>query len=143
MHRMIKCCPEKVRGTMSVELTLLMPFVIGVFLFVFFTLYYLHDVAAIQKGCAGALIRGSLIRDRREAQMQMENAMEEIRLLGKWEMQKSCLVQNNLVTISVDGKMSANEGLFKKLITGAYVYSTHQSCGRIDETVYILHNGGD
>ena len=127
---------------MTVELTLLMPFVIGVFLFVFFTLYYLHDIAAFQKGCATALTRGSLIRDQKEAQKQMENALEEIRLLGKWELKKSCGIRKGIVTVSVDGRMKVTEELFKKLIKKEYVYTTKQSCERIDETKYILQHGG-
>lgn len=126
---------------MTVELTLLMPLLIGVFLFLFFTLYYLHDVAALQKGCATALIRGSLIRDEKEAKGQMETALSEIRLLGKWDLETEATVQPSLAKVRVSGTMEAREGLFRKLISKDYEFSAGQSTGRIDETAYILRHG--
>ncbi|MCR5223206.1 MAG: hypothetical protein K6D90_10120 [Lachnospiraceae bacterium] len=125
-------------GSMTVEITLLMPFLIGVFLFIFFTLYYVHDIAALQKGCSTALIRGSLTRDRKEAQSEMETALEEIRLLGKWNIQKTAVVEKDKVKVSVSGTMEVRQGLFKKLLDKDYAYHTEQSAERIDETAYIL-----
>ncbi len=124
-------------GSMTVELTLLMPMVIGVFLFVFFTLYYLHDIAAIQKGCAAALVRGSLERDEQKAREEMLHALDEIRLLGVWQLQKNASVQKEKVSVSVGGGMKANEGLLKKLIPGMYRYETQGMAERIDEVSYI------
>ena len=126
------------KGSMTVEITLLMPFLIGVFLFIFFTMYYFHDIAALQKGCSTALIRGSLIRDRNEAKSEMETALEEIRLLGKWRLQKTATVEKDMVKVSVSGTMEVREGLFRKLLEKEYEYHTEQSAERIDETAYIL-----
>ena len=130
--------PYGMRASMTVEITLLMPFLIGVFLFLFFTLYYLHDIAAIQKGCSAALIRGSLIRDRDLAEQEAENALEEIRLLGKWDLEKACGMEKNTVQVQVSGTMEAGEGLFRKILKKEYVYETKQDFERIDETPYIL-----
>ena len=132
---------DRCRASMTVELTLLMPLLIGVFLFLFFTLYYLHDIAAMQKGCATALIRGALIRDDQEAETEMERALEEIRLLGKWELTKEVSVQRDAVHVSVFGRMEAREGLFLKLILQDYEYIASQSAERIDEAAYILRHG--
>ncbi len=127
----------RLRASMTVELTLLMPFIIGVFLFLFFTSYYLHDVCAIQKGCATSLIRGSLIRDDREAKARMEEALEEIRLLGKWELEKGVRLDGKNIKVQMKGNMDVREGLFLKLIRGHYEYGTEQQTERIDETAYI------
>ena len=132
---------RRCRASMTVELTLLMPLLIGVFLFLFFTLYYLHDVSALQKGCATALIRGSLVRDVKEAKIQMETALLEIRLLGKWDLATEVDVRSDLAEVKVSGKMKAREGLFLKLISKDYEFSTDQSTARIDETAYILRHG--
>ena len=127
----------RLRASMTVELTLLMPFIIGVFLFLFFTSYYLHDVCAIQKGCATSLIRGSLIRDDREAKASMEEALEEIRLLGKWDLEKGVRLDGKNIKVQMRGNMDVREGLFLKLIRGHYEYGTEQQTERIDETAYI------
>ena len=132
---------DRCRASMTVELTLLMPLLIGVFLFLFFTLYYLHDISALQKGCATALIRGALIRDEQEAEAEMERALFEIRLLGKWELTKEISVQRDVVHVSISGRMETREGLFLKLILQEYEYTASQSAERIDEAAYILRHG--
>ena len=124
-------------GSMTVELTLLMPMIIGVFLIIFFTLYYLHDIAAIQKGCGAALIRGSLERDDGKAREEMLHALDEIRLLGVWELEKNASVQKEQVSVSVGGVMEAKEGLLGKLIPGRYRYETQGTSERIDEVSYM------
>ncbi len=128
---------RKLKASMTVELTLLMPLIIGVFLFLFFTSYYLHDITAIQKGCATALSRGILCRDEKKAKAEMESALKEIRLLGQWDLAPKAGVQNGWVNVSVDGTMRVREGLFLKLIHGKYTYETAGEAERIDEVLYI------
>ncbi len=125
------------RASLTVELTLLMPLIIGVFLFLFFTLYYLHDVAAMQKGCATALTRGALIRDDEEAKVQMQEAVNGIRLLGRWDLERSVSVNKKTVSVRMSGTMKVREGLFLKLIQKKYDYETEESADRIDEVAYI------
>ncbi len=128
---------KKLKGSMTVELTLLMPLLLGVILFLIFSLYYLHDIVMIRKGCATALTRGIVTRDKEKAKEEMEQAMEEIRLLGKWDIDKRIEVNENRVRIRVSGRMDVREGLFLKLIKGAYTYETAENAERIDEVAYI------
>lgn len=122
---------------MTVELTLLMPMIIGVFLFLFFTLYYLHDVVAINKGVSTALLRGSLEKNEDIIAFEMTEAMENIRLLGKWEQNFDVDITKEDVGISISGEMEATEGLFRKIVDGKYKYETEGRAKRIDEVGYI------
>ena len=91
----------------------------------------------MQKGCATSLIRGSLIRDDREAKAQTEEALEDIRLLGKWDLIKSVQLDSRSVKVQMKGRMDVREGLFLKLIGQHYEYETEQQTERIDETAYL------
>lgn len=128
---------KKYRASMTIELTLLMPLIIGVFLFLFFTLYYLHDIVAVNKGICTALLRGSLATEEDFAEEIMEDALSDIRLLGKWDSDRKCDCSEDEVKVDFAGRMEATEGLFRKLISGEYAYETFGSSKRIDEVEYI------
>ena len=74
---------KKYKASMTVELTLLMPLILGVFLFLLFTMYYLHDITAIQKGCETALTRGMLERNDKAARAEMEKPTQARRTDGE------------------------------------------------------------
>lgn len=118
---------HKIRGSMTVELTLLMPLILAVFLFLFFTLYYLHDVVAINKGISTALLRGGLVTEDGSAVGVMTEAVSEIRLLGKWDIKVICDEDTEEVEASVEGEMAP----------GKYFYETMGTNRRINEVKYI------
>lgn len=124
---------------MTVEITLLMPMIIGVFLFLFFTLFYLHDVVAISKGAATALVRGMVARDMEENEIKevMKEATEDIRMLGKWNIAPAIEITSEEVSVSSEGIMEAAEGLLRKLVSGDYAYEMSMAGKRIDEVEYI------
>lgn len=128
---------ESVRGSMTVEITLLMPMIIGVFLFLFFTLYYLHDVVAINKGVSTALLRGSLELNEDVIFSEMKGSIDDIRLLGKWELLSDISITNDDVSVFISGEMEATEGLFRKIIVEKYEYTTEGREKRIDEVGYV------
>ncbi|MCR4684008.1 MAG: hypothetical protein K5649_00930 [Lachnospiraceae bacterium] len=132
---------KKYKASMTVELTLLMPLILGVFLFLLFTMYYLHDITAIQKGCETALTRGMLERNDEAARAEMEKALEEIRLLGIWDIDRKAVVGKDRVSVSVSGIMRIREGLFLKLIRGSYSYEKDEEARRVDEVVYLRSHG--
>lgn len=126
---------------MTIEIALLMPILIGVFLFLFFTSYYLHDAVAYEKACNTSLIRGALAKPGNGSK-DMEKAFEEIRLLGNWESERSFFRENILVRVNIDGIMDAPEGLFKKLIRKEYKLRINEVFRCIDEVTYIRKSKG-
>lgn len=127
----------KYKASMTIEITLLMPFIIGVFLFLFFTMYYLHDIVTIGKGSCTAVLRGGLEKDEDKIISCMTEASSAIRLLGKWDISENCGYDEECVKIDFDGSMEAGEGLFRKLIRGDYIYTSSLMSRRIDEVTYI------
>lgn len=130
----------KYKASMTVELTLLMPLIIGVFLLVFFTMYYLHDVVAVNKGICTALLRGGLEKEEDLIMPVMNSAAEDVRLLGKWQKDIKYGYDMENVNIEYSGTMEAVEGLFRKITSKEYVYVTKGSNHRIDEVNYIRKN---
>lgn len=118
---------HKIRGSMTVELTLLMPLILAVFLFLFFTLYYLHDVVAVNKGISTALLRGGLAGEDGSAVGIMTEAVSDIRLLGKWDIGVICNEDADEVRVSVEGEM----------VPGKYFYETSGTNRRINEVKYL------
>lgn len=127
----------KYKASMTIELSLLMPFIIGVFLFLFFTMYYYHDVVAINKGICTALLRGGLEQNEGMIISDMTEASSSVRLLGKWVMIGNRDYDAEMIIIEYDGTMEADEGLLRKLIRGDYTYKTSRTNKRIDEVTYI------
>lgn len=133
---------KKIKGSMTIEITLLMPVLIGVFLFLFFTAYYLHDEAAYEKACNAALLRGALAvtgngQDAWNGQAEMEKAFEEIRILGKWAAGHSIQLDGAEISVRISGTMEAPEGLLRKLTKREYKLENSREHRRIDEVIYI------
>lgn len=137
LYMKTRCKSElKLQGSMTIEITLLMPILIGVFLFLFFTSYYLHDSVAYEKACNTALLRGSLaVKD--GGYEDMEKAFREIRVLGNWSKEHICKIEDSNVSVSIRGVMDAPEGLFRKLIKKEYILKGDKNTGIIDEVTYI------
>jgi len=131
---------KRVPGSMSVEMSLIMPVIIGVMLFLLYTLYYLHDVAAFEKAVGVGLLRASLETDDRKARELPEEALQEIRLLGKWEMNPTISVEQDEIHVALKGNMQATEGLFRKMIPGIYSIQFTRSARRIDEVTYLRNH---
>ena len=134
MNRKRRWC---VHGSMTVEITLLMPVIIGVLLFLFYTSYYLHDIAAYEKGIGTGLLRAGLEDDDAEAKNRVTEALAEIRLLGKWETESVTDIQKDVIAVRLKGTMFAREGLFLRMFPNAYAVQIHRSTRRINETDYV------
>lgn len=128
---------KMVSGSMTVEITLLMPLIIGVLLFLFYTAYYLHDIAAFEKGIGIGLLRAGLEVDDTEANNRVEEALAEIRLLGKWEMELDTEIKRDTIYVRLKGSMFAREGLFLRMFPDLYSVQISRSAGRINETDYV------
>ena len=95
-------------GSFTVELALLMPLLIGLFLFVFFLAYYMHDRCMIEKACYAAALRGSQETESDRMEGEAREALDEVlpkRLLGSWELEEQIEVTKQEVRVSESGNM--------------------------------------
>lgn len=128
-------------GSFTIELALLMPFVLGVILFIFFMAYYLHDCCIIEKACLSAALRGSQEFETGQIETAAYEALEEVlprRLLGKFNLTEQIVISEKQVTVSEEGAMEMREGLLIALIgERPFLFSTACSAKRIEEPSFI------
>lgn len=125
------------QGSMTIEITLLLPLLLCVFLLLYFTLYYLHDAISFEKACGVGLLRAAMERDPEQAKAKLIEATEEVRLLGRWEIAWDRVVTEETVSIGMEGTMFAREGLFRKYLPNTFALKMERSTDRIDEVHYI------
>lgn len=129
------------KGSFTVELALLMPLIIGVFLFIFFLAYYLHDRCIIEKACYVAALRGSLETESDSIENVVRKALEEVlpkRLLGSWDLKEQIEVTNQEVRVVESGNMLMKEGFLLSLLgEQSFIFSTKCSAKQIEEPVFI------
>lgn len=128
---------HKLEGSYTIELSLLTPFIIAVFLLLFFMAYYTHDRIVIERCSYVSVLRASLcpVEDLREA-IAYKTFEDESnnRLLAKWDFEKNISANSNSVSINVKGIMKMQEGLLQKMISGKlFFYET-------DSIAYVCNN---
>ncbi len=131
------------KGSYTIEAALLMPFIIGVIVFVIYAAYYTHDRAVLQKCAYIAALRGSQVRtgDQDTYGVAKENCEELLQnhLLGNWELSDSVEVDVSSVTVSYIGNMQIPGGILIEQLLGSSKWKTKKEAGayRIDEPLYI------
>lgn len=132
------------KGSYTVELSLLTPIIIAIFLFIFFIAYYMHDRVIIEKNCYISILRASLCVDDNEREWLAINNFEketEEKLLGKWNMEKIYTEDRDEACLVVQGYMEMNEGLLKKVIgEKIFFYKTECRANKVNETEYLRKN---
>lgn len=130
-------------GSFTIEIALLMPFIIGVFLFILFMAYYVHDRCVLEKTCLTSALRGSQELEKKAAYVSAEAVMQELylnRLIGDWELNHKIEITEEKVMSSVQGTMHVTEGLLRILIGGVFSFDTEVEAERISEPRFIrLH----
>lgn len=129
------------KGSFTVELALLMPLMIGVFLFIFFLAYDMHDRCMIEKACYVAALRGSQETETDRMEGAAREALGEVlpkRLLGSWQLEEQIEVTKQEVRVSESGNMQMKEGLLVLLLgEQPFAFSTECGAKRIEEPAFI------
>ena len=131
-------------GSYTVELSLLTPVIVAIFLFILFSAYYMHDRVIIEKNCYISALRASLCMDEYDREYIAYNTFEKetaSKILGKWNMEKEYSKNGDIISFSVKGNMVMNEGLLRKIIgEKMFVYETECSANIANETSYLRNN---
>lgn len=129
------------RGSLTIELTLLMPFILGVFIFILFSGFVLHDKCIVNKACLSAALRGS---QESEDDKAMEKAMQAInevlpgKLIGSWSYNTGIDVGKDAVRVTFKGDTDMGSGLIRRvLFTGSTSHSYECKSYRLKEAEYI------
>ena len=129
------------KGSLTIELTLLMPFILAVFVFIIFSGFVLHDKCIVNKACLSAALRGSNESEDGKAMEQAGVAINEVlpgNLLGKWSYDTQIDVGEDAVRVSFTGDTDMGISLLKKILfTGTTTHSYKCESYRLKEAEYI------
>lgn len=117
------------KGSLSIELSLIMPGVMAVILIIIFSGYYYHDRCVIQRCAYSSVLKTSYDENIAECNLNSEEELERAiiyyfdkeidgRLIGKWNLEKCTSVDNEKIEINVSGSMICIEGIFTGYLSG-------------------------
>lgn len=101
----------KKRASMTIELSLLMPGILAVFIIIIFTGYYIHDKCVIQRSLYSAAMTASYESDfKYNSWDKFEDSTKS--LIGRWDFTTDEYESFGEITMHVTGSMKCFDGLF-------------------------------
>lgn len=140
------------KASLTVEISLLMPLMISVLILTIFLAYYLHDRCIIYSSINKSIVKtseyymyddflmihsvdDSHIEDMIDIIFQEECAK---RLIGKWDISKTVYVNDDYISVLIDGKMKCLAGMvFRYISDSFFAIRIEQKMTRIYEPEYI------
>lgn len=128
------------QASYTIELSLLMPLIMGTFFLIIFTSFYLHDMCLISEYgyLAAAEIEEKGPRHAEEVLYSKFEIDFMNKSLGRWNINSEASIDDEKITVVVNGTMLSNESMFSGLINERlFSYSGTYSVYRIDEYSYM------
>ena len=98
-------------GSMTIELSLLMPGILAVFIIIIFTGYYIHDKCVIQRSLySAAMAAGYESEDGYDPWDKFDDARKS--LIGRWDFTTDEYESFGEISMHVTGSMKCFDGLF-------------------------------
>ena len=135
------------KGSLTIEITLLMPFILGLFIFILFSGFIMHDKCIVNKACLSAALRGSEESEDGEAVSRAQEAIAEVipgHLIGKWTYDTSVDIGRDEVRVTFEGKTQMGGGLIRRILSaGSTDHSYECRSYRLREAEYIRTHKGE
>lgn len=129
------------KGSLTIELTLLMPFILGMFIFLLFSGFILHDKCIVNKACLSAALRSSEESTDNEAVKRAQEAISEVlpgHLIALWSYDTDVEIGEDMVRVSFTGSAKMGSGLLRSVLTaGSTDHSYECRSYRLREATYI------
>lgn len=136
------------KASLTIELSLLMPGILAIFIFIIFSAYYLHDRCVIERAAYAAIKEcqdrklyhdgvvfkndGRGLNDDMERCSEVFNNITSQELLGRWNITLSTSNDADEYCIYVTGRMNCMQGFISKYLSNI-VFSIE-----INESVYKM-----
>lgn len=132
----------KSEAVLTIELSLLMPGIMAVFIFIIFASFYLHDKCVIARACYKSCKINCYIDNKDLLEERVINDIDEVlstELFSKWEYSVKCEIREDTLIIIFDGKVIMAKTSFfyffdKRLFNVKERYSVY----RVFEPDYVL-----
>ncbi len=143
MKKTTKCFKRE--ASYTIELSLLMPVIIGCITLVIFMSFYLHDACLLSRYgflAAHEIEQEGIINSERILYERLDRDFKT-KSLGCWNVNSSVTEDNEKITVLLNGTMFSNGGMINLLINGN-LFSINASCSvyKINEYKYIRSSSG-
>ena len=132
------------KGSLTIELSLLIPMIMGMFVFIIFSGFIMHDRFMVDKACLSAALRGSSEQDDDEALRKAGEAINEVlplKMTAIWDYDTKIDIGEDMVRVSFEGNTTSGSGIFGSITgLGNKSYSFECSGYRLNEARYIRDN---
>ncbi|MDO4965085.1 MAG: hypothetical protein Q4E51_00105 [Lachnospiraceae bacterium] len=128
----------KKKGSMTIELSLLMPFIIGIIILIIFLSFYLHDSCVVERVGYSCLLNG--VNSDKTSEEIVNDFYNEIEgsLLCRWDINFDVSFMGTNAVALVTGRMLPDSQLMFGIISGSvFRYSTKFSVNFLSEAEYI------
>jgi len=131
-----KSMRHKSRGSLTIELSLLMPGILAVYILIIFMGYFVHDKCIIERAAYSAVNRcryelmnenenlnSGIESNDASIEYYIENAesrFDEITgegLIGKWDISRNAWTTDEEINLAVSGRMSCINGMFSRYLS--------------------------
>lgn len=131
----------KTEGVLTIELSLLMPGIMAVIIFIIFASFYLHDKCVIVRACYTSAKKNCYINDE---YLMSENIVQNVNdvlgadLFAKWDYIVESELNDNTLTVIIKGKIILTDlTLFNYFDARMFSVEEKISVYRIFETDYL------
>lgn len=132
------------KGSLTIEISLLMTFVLAALIMIIYSGFCLHDKYIFTKACLSAALRASEEREDAYIDKTAKDTINEVlpnKLLGSWDYDISVSFDKESVNISCEGKMNMNEGILSRVLNrNGIEFSYFTRVNRINEGEFIREN---
>ena len=129
------------KGSLTIELTLLMPFILGIFVFILFSGFVIHDKCVVNKACLSAALRGSQESEDSKAMDRATEAMGEVipkKLIGRWSYSTGIDIGEDVIRVTFEGDTDIGTGLVRRVLSGGTTMHSYEcESYRLKEAEYI------
>lgn len=126
-----------IKASMTLELSMLMPGIMMIFIFIIYLSFFYHDKCVIER--KAYLIAENIVEDKMSFE-DFENDIDK-GLLGKWTIQESFDDSEDKLSIMLNGTMFSSDNLFFGFINNnIFDFNTTVEVYRLNEPDYVRRN---
>lgn len=132
------------KGSLTIELSLIMPGIIAILILVIFTGYYLHDKEIILIRMYGTIcqLRDGTVDSMSDAESELCHEVEK-HTIGKWDFNFSFNESEEILTVSFRGRMRFSGGYFMNYLSSViFAIDEEVTVTKLSGPEYMRENSG-
>lgn len=135
----------KREASYTIELSLLMPVIIGSIFLILYTTFYLHDICLISRYgflAAGEIEKCGFVGSETVLYNRFDRDFMT-KSLGSWDIERSAFEDEEKITVYVEGRMLSNGAMLSNIINERlFTYEDEFFAYKINEAEYIRESDG-